>query len=150
VRRFAENKDVVFGDVNLSEEQVRGNHNPGAGGWPTIRYFNKETGYEGKAYTKKTDKAMCDELGSEEYMDGYIMDAGNTFLCSAETLEGCNEKEQKFIEAWKSKTPEEISKELARIEGIKTSKMSDDQKSWFVARVRALKQLDKSSVKAEL
>lgn len=134
----------------MSEEQVRGNHNPGAGGWPTIRYFNKETGYEGKPYTKKTDKAMCDELGQDMYMDEYIMEAGNTFLCSVESLEGCDEKEQKFISTWKEKTPEEVSKELARIEGIKTSKMTSDQKNWFVARIRALKQLDKSSVKAEL
>lgn len=39
---------------------------PGSGGWPTVRYFNKETGYGGKAYPKKTDKAMCDELGPKE------------------------------------------------------------------------------------
>lgn len=38
----------------------------GAGGWPTVRYFNKETGYGGKAYPKKTSKAMCDELGPKE------------------------------------------------------------------------------------
>ena len=38
----------------------------GAGGWPTVRYFNKETGYGGKPYPKKTDKAMCDELGPKE------------------------------------------------------------------------------------
>eukprot|EP01050_Picozoa_sp_SAG11_P058854 SAG11_NODE_37811_length_255_cov_0.660256_1_plen_39_part_10 len=31
-------------------------NNSGAGGWPTIRYFNKETGYDGKPYPKKTDK----------------------------------------------------------------------------------------------
>ena len=160
----------------MSEDQVRGNHNPGAGGWPTIRYFNKDTGYEGKTgihyiinvstsiidivlclfhgtgkpYSKKTDAAMCDELGQDEYMDAYIMEAGNTVLCSVESLEGCSEKEKKFIDVWKEKTPEEISKEIARIENIKTAKMTVDQKSWFIARIRALKQLDKSSVKAEL
>lgn len=134
----------------MSEDQVRGNHNPGAGGWPTIRYFNKDTGYEGKPYSKKTDAAMCDELGQDEYMDAYIMEAGNTVLCSVESLEGCSEKEKKFIDVWKEKTPEEISKEIARIENIKTAKMTVDQKSWFIARIRALKQLDKSSVKAEL
>ena len=31
--------------------------------WPTIRYFNKETSKDGAPYDKKTDKAMCDELG---------------------------------------------------------------------------------------
>jgi hypothetical protein len=36
-----------------------GDLSPGAGGWPTIRYFNKATGYDGTPYAKKTDKAMC-------------------------------------------------------------------------------------------
>ena len=53
---------MSFGDVNLSEEPIRGGHNPGAGGWPTIRYFNAETGLAGASYVKKTDDAMC-ELG---------------------------------------------------------------------------------------
>lgn len=45
---------------------------PGAGGWPTIRYFNKETGVGGAPYKKKTDKAMCDELKTSEYMTAYV------------------------------------------------------------------------------
>lgn len=58
------------GDVNLAEDQVRGNHNPGAGGWPTIKYFNKETGYQGGTYVKKdAGAAMCDELGKVENME---------------------------------------------------------------------------------
>ena len=44
VKEFANDNNVAFGDVNLAEAQIRGNHNPGAGGWPTIRYFNQETG----------------------------------------------------------------------------------------------------------
>lgn len=75
--KFAGNNDVNFADVNLSE--IDGGHSafqpysPGAGGWPTIRYFNKETGKDGAPYEKKTDKAMCDELG----------DLGKIFICSA-------------------------------------------------------------------
>ena len=53
---FKDNKDVVFGDVNLSENQIGERHgvqfNPGAGGWPTIRYFNSDTG-PGGALMKK-------------------------------------------------------------------------------------------------
>ena len=66
---------MAFGDVNLSEEPIRGNYNPGAGGWPTIRYFNKATGLEGAPYTKKTSGAMCDELGNDEYMQAYVEEA---------------------------------------------------------------------------
>ena len=55
------NAAVSFGDVLLSESQVRtgpdgGDLSPGAGGWPTIRYFNKGTGYDGAPYAKKTDQ----------------------------------------------------------------------------------------------
>lgn len=67
-RRFSNRDDVAFGDINLSEQQIRGNHNPGAGGWPTIKYFNKQTGYDGAPYDKKTSKQMCEELGDLEYM----------------------------------------------------------------------------------
>ncbi len=44
MKEFANDNNVAFGDVNLAEDQIRGNHNPGAGGWPTIKYFNQETG----------------------------------------------------------------------------------------------------------
>ena len=76
MQTYGKHPSVSFGDVNLSEEQIRGNHNPGAGGWPTIRYFNKATGYEGAAYTKKTDDPMCTELGNQKYMDAYVEAAG--------------------------------------------------------------------------
>jgi len=50
------------------------------GGWPTIKYFNKDTGYEGAHYKKKTPKAMCDELGDNEYMQQYVEEAGHTVV----------------------------------------------------------------------
>ena len=77
IRRFVSNDKLAFADVNLSKDRVGGSHSPGAGGWPTIKYFNKATGYEGASYVKKTNKAICDELGNEEGMLAYIMDASN-------------------------------------------------------------------------
>jgi len=51
----------------------------GKGGWPTIRYFNKETGYDGQPYSKKTSDAMCTELGPKhDHMNVYIEEAGKT------------------------------------------------------------------------
>jgi hypothetical protein len=80
-KAFSKNSKVAFGDVNLAEQDIRGDYDPGAGGWPTIRYFNKETGLKGRPYTKKTDDAMCDELGNEEYMQAYVEEAGGVMLC---------------------------------------------------------------------
>jgi hypothetical protein len=110
VQAFATNPDVAFGDVNLAEDQVRetpvgGDHNPGAGGWPTVKYFNKETGYQGKPYKQKTGDAMCDELGNDMYMQAHIEEAGATQLCRLSDGAGCSEKELKFIEEWKGTAP---------------------------------------------
>ena len=34
----------------------------GQGGWPTLKYFNKETGLAGAKYVQQTDKRVCDEM----------------------------------------------------------------------------------------
>merc|ERR1711865_1339061 len=101
---FKGNADVVFGDVALSKNQVRSIHGTdqgaGAGGWPTVRIFNSETGYGGKAYEKKTSEAMCDELGPKtDYMQQLVEEYAS--LCTiAETSKGCTDKQKAFIEKW--------------------------------------------------
>merc|ERR1711879_801079 len=106
VEDFHGNDDVVFGDVALSENQVRTIHGTdqgaGAGGWPTVRYFNKATGYGGKPYAKKTSKAMCDELGpKEEDMQEYVEEMSGASLCDVkDTSKGCSEQQTKFIGKW--------------------------------------------------
>lgn len=55
-------------------------HNGGQGGWPTIKYFNKETGIQGQRYTQKTSKRVCEELGDFSYMQAFVEEAGNTKL----------------------------------------------------------------------
>ena len=69
----------MFGDVNLAEDQVRGKYagSPGAGGWPTIRAYNADTGYEGSfagdwKEENGLDGAMCDAFGKEETMQRYV------------------------------------------------------------------------------
>merc|ERR1712227_1193438 len=122
VEDFKGNADVVFGDVALSKNQVRTIHgtdqSPGAGGWPTVRYFNKETGYGGKAYEKKTDKAMCDELGpKEEYMAEFVEQFAS--LCDInDTSKGCSEQQVKFIEKSSGKTVDDLKKQVARLQGM--------------------------------
>jgi len=141
---FKDNSDVVFCDVNLSEEQVRESHgepqNPGAGGWPTIRYFNKETGYGGKPYPKKTDKAMCDELGDNSYMQSYVEEMGGTSLCNAATEAGCGDKEKTYIGKWKDKAPADAQKELKRLQGMDSGAMKPESAKWLKQRAAILKQ----------
>lgn len=137
---FKNNGDVSFGDVLLSEQQIKGNHNPGAGGWPTIKYFNKETGVEGAPYTKKTDKSMCDELGDIEYMQAYVEEAGSTSMCAIADGAGCSEKEVKFIETWKAKSGEDVDKQVTRLNGMKEKPMKPALLTWLKQRLAILKQ----------
>lgn len=152
VKTFADNKDVVFGDVLLSEAQVREIHgeaqNPGAGGWPTVRHFNAETGYGGKAYEKQTEEAMCTELGpGKDYMQDYVLTAGGTSLCAADTGAGCGDKELKYIGKWKSKSAEDVAAQAARLAGMSGGKMKPDLLKWIKQRQAILKQLPLGAAK---
>lgn len=141
---------MSFGDINLSQEQIRGDHQPGAGGWPTIRYFNKETGYGGAPYTKKTSKSMCDELGDVEYMQAYVQEAGKTSLCRVSDGQGCSEKEQKYIDTWKAKSADDVQKQHTRLEGMAGKSMKAELKEWVTQRIAILQQLTPTGGKEEL
>jgi len=148
---FKGNPDVAFGDVSLSKNQVRTIHgteqSPGAGGWPTIRFFNKETGYGGKPYPKKTDSAMCDELGpSNQYMQEYVEEQGGTSICQVDNVEkGCNPAQKQFIDKWSEKPADDRKKQLDRLEGMVKdgSSMKPNAFQWAKQRLGILKQLGK-------
>jgi len=138
---FQSNPDVSFGDVLLSEQAIRGNHNPGAGGWPTIRYFNKKTGIEGASYVQKTQKSMCDELGDISFMQAYVEEQGETSLCSVSTKAGCSEKEAQFIDKMKAESNEAVVAQLLRLQGMAQKPMKEELRSWLNQRIAVLKQL---------
>lgn len=143
---------MSFGDVLLSKSQVRtgpdgGDLSPGAGGWPTIRMFNKETGYDGKPFVvgetiPGTSGAMCDVLGNEEHMEAYVTDVGGGSLCSVSDGAGCGDKEKGFIEKWKDKSADDITKQLDRLNGMASKPMKKDLMVWLKQRLAILKQLD--------
>jgi len=133
---------VSFGDVNLAEDQVRGNHNPGAGGWPTIKYFNKETGYAGGTYIKKdAGAAMCDELGKVDNMEEYVTSYGKTSLCSAVSGRGCSDKEKAYIEKMKAAGSVKQTDQLSRLSNMDTKSMTSELAQWNSQRTAILKQL---------
>jgi len=141
VKKFAANDNVAFGDVNLSEGSIPGNHNPGQGGWPTIRYYNSKTGPDGDSYKKKTSKAMCDELGDEDMMTSYVEEYANTSLCDVTTKNGCSEKAAGYVDKMMSKSREEVEKQLKRLEGMDPNAMNSELSSWLVMRKKILKSL---------
>lgn len=127
--------------MNLADENIRGNHQPGAGGWPTIRYFNKQTGYNGANYIKKTSKAMCDELGDESYLEDYVMDAAGLSTCDVSTGDGCSEKEKDYTSKWSSHDSSSLLKEQQRLNGMNIQKLKVDLAKWLKQRKAIIKQL---------
>jgi len=145
-RVFEGSSDVSFMDVNLKEESIREGpngeaYNPGAGGWPTVRYFNKETGIAGGTYVKKTSEAMCTELGDEGRMIDYIEEYGETSTCTVQTENGCNEKEIGYITKMKSKSNVELESQFDRLVSMEGSSMTPDLLNWLRKRKKILKQL---------
>lgn len=140
-RMFAGNKKVAFGDINLSEAGVRGEpYNPGSGGWPTIRYFTKETGLDGASYEKKTSKSMCDELGDVYTMIEYIEEASSAALCDIDGS-SCNEKELAYLEKWKAKPAEEVAAQKERLDNMEVKQLKEDLQEWNYRRRRILQRL---------
>jgi len=129
------------------------NQNAGAGGWPTVRYFNKETGYGGKGYDKKTDKAMCDELGPKEtYMNDFVEQFAS--LCDVnDTSKGCSEQQVKFIEKSSGKAVDDLKKQAARLQGMAEkdgSSMKPEALKWVKQRIGIFNQLLKKAGSDEL
>jgi len=115
----------------------------GRGGWPTVRHFNKKTGYGGAAYEKKTSDAMCSELLKDEYMQGHIMETAGVSLCSIETLEGCSDKEKDFIGKWAGKSADDVAAQLKRLESMESGAMKPELRKWLTQRKAVLKQYAK-------
>lgn len=110
------------------------------GGWPTIKYFNKDTGYEGAPYEKKENNAMCDELGKDANMEAYVMSAAQTSLCDIKDPANCSEKEIAYVEKHKESDKNKLSIELSRLAGLKGGKLTATAASWLNQRISILRQ----------
>jgi len=155
VEKFHGKAEVVFGDVALSKNQVRTIHGTeqgaGAGGWPTVRHFNKATGYGGAPYAKKTSQAMCDELGpSTDYMQEHVEEIGGVSQCDVkDTSTGCSEQQIKFITKWTGKGKDDFEKQISRLEGMADkdgASMKADALTWVKQRIGIFKQLAKEEL----
>lgn len=138
---------VVFADVNLREApDFRGTHHqPGAGGWPTIRYFNSDTGIAGEFYKKKhADLPMCQELGDVMRMIDYVVDAGGSFLCDIYSASDCTEKEMEYVQKIISEKKHEdgvwLNEQLQRLQSMDTQSMKFELKEWNWRRILILRQ----------
>jgi len=119
------NEKVSFGEVNLREERTMFGppHNPGEGGWPTIRYYNRDTGLDGGSYVQKIPhKQVCDELRIEDTMVDYVEDKANTFLCLAKDGSGCDAEQLALLQEWNdgSYSAQQYQEQLKEIEKLES------------------------------
>jgi len=137
---------LAFGDVNLAEAHGTAPWaQAGKGGWPTIRYFNADTGYQGAPYEQKTSKSMCDELGDKQYLRDYINDK-SVKPCAVDSLANCSDEEKKFVEDWRSRSASDVEKEHTRLDKVisqsSTAKSNPKQVKWIKQRANILKQFN--------
>lgn len=121
-------------------------HNPGSGGWPTLRYFNKETGLKGKTYKQRTGLAVCDEMKIQVNMNDYVEEQGGTYLCSAFDGSMCDSVELAMINELSNDPSKDYPEQLKAIEAADVT-MTDNLEK----RKKLLKQLiAKAEVQEEL
>lgn len=89
---------------------------------------------------KKTDGAMCDELGNEDNMIAYVEEYGGTSMCDVSSESGCSDMETDYIKKMKAKSDEERVAQLTRLEGM-DGKMKPALKAWVNKRIKILRQL---------
>mmetsp|Transcript_20015 Transcript_20015/g.40485 ORF Transcript_20015/g.40485 Transcript_20015/m.40485 type:complete len:105 (+) Transcript_20015:258-572(+) len=74
-----DNNKVVMAEVNCREpgsRELSKIHQAGAGGWPTLKFFNKETGAQGANYVQKTKQKVCDEMKVPSMVASWIEEVG--------------------------------------------------------------------------
>jgi len=124
---FKNDPEVSFGDINWSEENhfsraFGTNFGPGDGGWPTIRFFNKATGYGGQPYKQKTEEDMDVELGKEDRMREYVEQKSGRSMCDVVWGEGCSAMEIKYINKW---VGPDVQRDKAKIQAEKDRWVKD-------------------------
>jgi hypothetical protein len=156
---------VAFGDVNLADDQVQGRYagSPGEGGWPTIRAYNANTGYEGKFAgdwkdANSLDGAMCDVFGKEDTMQAYVEEMGGVMLCTdldclcARKESGaCAKKEVDYHAKFKASPLSDIESRLKLLSGsLAKSGKADAWMSERIAILKLLKAIRAAEEKEEL
>lgn len=62
-------------EVRQAQELGR-SHEAGRGGWPTLKYFNKDTGLAGAKYIQKQEGPVCEEMKVPANMESWVREVG--------------------------------------------------------------------------
>lgn len=128
---FADSTSVVIGDVDCTTDRGKilcEKHD--VKGYPTIKYFNGDTGEKGEKYSGGRDKETLVKFVQESLSK----------KCEIADPASCSEKEVGFIEKMKGDTAE-AAKQLERLKGMKGNSMAPDLKKWLNQRIAILTQI---------
>ena len=160
---------MAFGDVNLQDTQIQSEYagSPGDGGWPTIRVYNKKTGYGGAfagdwKEANKLEGAMCDVFGKDETMQAYVEEMADVLLCTelsclcGKKEDGeCSKQELSYHAKFASESLELIQSRMKLLSASLAKSGKADK--WMSERIAILKLLastrqaaDKAAAKEEL
>ena len=128
---YASSASVVIGDVDCTAGGKQLCEDNEVRGYPTIKYFNAETGEKGEAYKGGRDFATLDKFVKDTL----------AAVCLKDDTSACTDKEKEFLEKWRAKPTEEVGVQLARLEGMKGNAMKDGLKMWLNQRLNILRQL---------
>lgn len=140
---------MVFGDVSLRDgvpiKKAKDGtpQNPGAGGWPTLRYYNKDTGVGGAIVEQNTNLKICDEFKVGARMIEAVGECMRS--CDPGTGDGCDEFEASFLDEWRER--DGIDAELDKLNEL----MSEEGQKRMKRQAKLLSKLQAvGSVKEEL
>lgn len=131
---FAGSSSVLIADVDCTADGKSLCEKIGVEGYPTVKYFVEGDIDEGKSYDQGRDF---------DTLKGFVEETLLVKCIIADPVgSGCNEKEQGYIEKMMAKSADERSKQLHRLDGMKSQTMAPSNKKWLMQRLGVLKQFD--------
>mmetsp|Transcript_86776 Transcript_86776/g.280404 ORF Transcript_86776/g.280404 Transcript_86776/m.280404 type:complete len:151 (-) Transcript_86776:22-474(-) len=127
---YAGHPKVLIGDVDCTVQE-RLCESYGVSGYPTLKYFTKNTDTQGQKYTGDRFIEDLEALVKEKLLGG----------CEVDQLAACSEKEMAYIVKMKARSKADVTKELARLEGLLSGDMAPEKLAWLSSRVGILRQL---------
>jgi hypothetical protein len=126
---YEASSNLVIGDVDCTAEQALCQEH-GVSGYPTIKYWNDETGPEGAKYA---GGRTFDDLQK-------FVDENMAAPCSVEDESSCSAKENKYIKKWAEKSADDVAAQIVRLEGMVSGSMKPELKAWIKQRLAVLAQ----------
>jgi protein disulfide-isomerase A6 len=129
---FAGSSSVLIADVDCTAGGKSLCEKNGVQGYPTVKYFVEGDIDEGKSYDQGRDF---------DTLKGFVEETLLVKCLIADPAgSGCDEKEQGYIEKMVAKSADERSKQLLRLDGMKSQTMAPSNKKWLMQRLGVLKQ----------